>query len=233
MNNEVRNYYKILPKKYIKKVPNPSYNNHLINLPFRILIVGASGSGKTQLVLELLDRMRNTFEKVVLCVKNADEPLYQWLRDKLTADQLDIFEGSEAVPNIDSLAGKQTLIVFDDLVLEKNQNQILQAFIRGRKLGLSMVYLTQSYYQTPKTIRINCNYLFLKKLSNKRDLTAILNEYGLGLDKSQLIILYKYAIESGTGNKKGNFLMIDADADEENRFRKNFLKVLNPDELAL
>ena len=52
------------------------------------------------------------------------------------------------------------LIIFDDLVFEgrQTQEQIEQYFIRGRKAGWSMIYISQSYFGIPKTIRINVQY---------------------------------------------------------------------------
>jgi hypothetical protein len=224
------NFYDELPKKYKKAYHNPSYKKHLMNIPFRALIVGSSGSGKTMLVFELIKRMKGTFNKIILCVKNKSEPLYEWLADTLDKDQLEVYEGAENVPNVDNYDTKddpngpqQILAIFDDLVLDKNQSQITQFFIRGRKIsgGISCCYLTQSYYQTPKIIRLNCNYLFIKKLSSERDLNLILSEISLGVSKARLMEIYKQATDD-----KLKFLMVDIDAPPEKRFRINFLDVL-------
>jgi hypothetical protein len=89
-----------------------------------------------------------------------------------------------------------------------------------------MCYLTQSYFNTPKTVRVNCNYILLKKLSSTRDLNMILSDYNLGVDKSVLMKIYKYATsDNGT-------LFIDADAQPENRFRRNFLEILDLNEFV-
>jgi hypothetical protein len=225
--NELTNFYDKLPKRYKREYHNPSFKKHLMKIPFRALIVGASGSGKTQLVFEMIKRMKNTFNKIILCVKNKSEPLYEWLEDSLTEDQLEIYEGAENIPDVDQYDSKdcpeQILAIFDDLVLDKQQEKITQFFIRGRKIsgGISCAYLTQSYYQTPKIIRLNCNYLFIKKLSSERDLNLILSEVALGVSKDTLMDIYKRAT-----NEKLNFLMVDIDAPSESRFRINFLKII-------
>lgn len=238
--DDLTNFYEELPKKYKKEYYNPSYNKHLMKIPFRALIVGSSGSGKTQLVFELIKRMKGTFNKIILCVKNKSEPLYEWLADSLDKDQLEIYEGAENVPNVDDYDSKskitpfgvvenpngpeQILAIFDDLVLDKNQDRITQFFIRGRKIsgGISCCYLTQSYYQTPKIIRLNCNYLFIKKLSSERDLNLILSEIALGVSKEKLMQIYKEATD-----EKLNFLMVDVDAPADKRFRINFLNIID------
>lgn len=137
--------------------------------------------------------MNNTFTRVILCCRSADEPLYDFLKSKIP---IEIHEGS--VPPMDS-DGEQVLIIFDDLVLLKDQSEITEYFIRGRKKGYSCVYLTQSYYKTPKQIRINCNYIFLKKLSGRKDLSAILSEYALDTDFPQLLDAYKQATNNPLG----------------------------------
>lgn len=218
------NFYDLIPKKFNKKYHNPSYKKHLINIPFRMLIVGGSGSGKTNTLLELIHRMNNTFENIVICCKSKEEPLYKYLEEKI-GDGITFFEGIENVPNVDDFADcGQTLIVFDDLVLDKNQSAIEQYFIRGRKIGegISCCYLTQNYFKTPKNIRVNCNYIILKKLSSKKDLNMILSEFSLGIDKDTLLALYKYS----TSNPL-SFLLIDIDAPDTRKYRSGFLEILS------
>lgn len=223
--NSVTDWYGKIPDKMKKKYHNPAYKSHLIKIPFRMLVVGASGAGKSQLALEIIKRMKNTFQLIVLCVKSAHEPLYEFLRSKLDESQLQIFEGIENIPPLEMLQkhGGQILAIFDDLVLEKNQAIIGEYFIRGRKVadGVSCMYLTQSYYRTPKLIRINCNYIALKKLSSERDLNTILSEFSLGVDKIALLRMYKHAT-----SEPRSFLMVDIDESSDKRFRKNFLELL-------
>ena len=223
--NEMTQWYSKVPKDLLPKYNNPQYKKHLMSAPvFRALVIGGSGSGKTTLVLELLSRMSKTFNLMILCCKCADEPLYKLLRSKLDRDQLQVYENGE-VPSIDEFRGIDAtgLIVFDDLINEKDQSKIEEWSIRCRKLGkgFSMMYLSQSYFKTPKTIRLQCNYIMLKKLQSTRDLNMILGDFNLGITREKLLSLYKEATKD-----KQNFLMVDIDAPPENRFRTNFLKIL-------
>ena len=64
---------------------------------------------------------------------------------------------------------------FDDMVADmlsnKNLNPIVtELFIRGRKLNISLVFLTQSYFAVPKNIRLNSTHYFVIKIPNKREL---------------------------------------------------------------
>lgn len=221
-DNDMTDWYKLTKSK---QYHNPSFKRHKLSIPFRMLIVGGSGSGKTTLLLELIKRMKNTFNFILICCKSADEPLYELLQTKLSKDQLMICEGIENVPPLDFLQDKgQSLVAFDDLCLERNQSSISEYFIRGRKVGegVSCCYLTQSFYQSPKIIRLQCNYLAIKKLSSQKDLSLILSECSLGVNKKELIELYKRATA-----EQRNFLLIDMAAPAEQRFRQNFLKVLS------
>ena len=120
------NFYDRIPKGMKPKYHNPKYKTHLIEIPFRMLIVGPSGSGKTNALLQILHAMSGTFNNIILCTKNSDEPLYNYLKENVPSDCLSIQENGE-IPNIDELEksenviDQQTLIVFDDLVLKKDQ----------------------------------------------------------------------------------------------------------------
>ena len=114
----------------------------------------------------------------------------------------------------------QHLVIFDDMVLEKNQKLMSEMYIRGRKRGISVCYLSQSFYKIPKTIRSNCNYFVLLKLSGKRDLNLILSEFELGVTKSELMELYDDATK-----EKFSFLLVDVEAETQRKFRRNFLEI--------
>ena len=66
---------------------------------------------------------------------------------------------------------RKILIVFDDTVADmlsnKNLNPIVTGlFIRGRKLNISFVFITQSYFAVPKNIRLNSTNYFIMKIPN-------------------------------------------------------------------
>ena len=46
-------------------------------------------------------------------------------------------------------------------------------FIRGRKLNISLVFITQSYFKVPKDVRLNTSHFFISKIPNKRELQQI------------------------------------------------------------
>jgi len=218
---EIVDWYKKMPSKFLLKQHNPNYDIHGIKLPFRMLIIGGSGAGKTQTFLNILHNFGNTFQNIFIITKNKDEPLYNYLEDKLGSQGLMISEGINSAPNLDDMnKEEQTLIVMDDLVLEKNQRQLEEYFIRARKMNASLIYIAQSYYAVPRMIRQNLTYLVIKRLNTLGDLFRIMREYSLGVDKEQLKRIYDNATDT-----KQNFLLVDLEEEPASRFRKNFNEI--------
>ena len=72
----------------------------------------------------------------------------------------------------------KNLIVFDDMIADMINNKklnsiVTELFIRGRKLNISLVFITQSYFKVPKDVRLNTTHFFITKISNKRELQQI------------------------------------------------------------
>ena len=88
------NFYEFVKKE---KTINPNYALHGINIPFRMLIAAPSGSGKTNALFNLLTHLDKTFHEIIICVKSADEPLYNMLIEKLK--NIVVYENGE-VPDL-------------------------------------------------------------------------------------------------------------------------------------
>ena len=68
---------------------------------------------------------------------------------------------------------RKILIVFDDMIADMINNKKLNSivtdlFIRGRKLNISLVFITQSYFKVPKDVRLNSTHIFIMKIPKKR-----------------------------------------------------------------
>ena len=195
------NFYELIPKG--EKKINPNYATHGIDLPFRMLIAAPSGSGKTNQLMNLIAHMDKTFHEIIICVKSADEPLYEMMINKLK--NIVVYELGE-VPHLSQyskiddktkrlkrLDKKQRLIVFDDLITDRRANQIAsEYYIKGRKLGFSMCYIGQSFYQIPKLIRDNCQIFLLGRNLLKRDLKLILSTFPTEITLDEFVDLYHY-----------------------------------------
>ena len=236
---EVENFYnKKEVQVFCPKYHNPNYNSKTMPFkhPMRGVIVGASGSGKSNVLLDLINKMIGTFNSIKIFTQDKDEPLYQYLASMIEPPQLEIFEGIDAFNKYDikeDLKHGQHLLIFDDMCIEseKKQQKIGELFIRGRKMsdnGLSLLYLTQAYYQTPIIIRKQCTHLILKKVNGKRDVGAILKDSSLDADGQQLQNMYNHCVKSA--DDITNFMLIDKSAPESQRFRKNYRTILSPND---
>ena len=222
-NNEIVNFYSHKGmKEFITEYENPCFDSHRVKVPFRMAVIGASGGGKTQLLLNLIAKMQNTFGHIYVCYK-ASEPLYEFLAKSIGDKNITFFTQLGKFPQVNEMPkDKQILCVSDDVVnySEKSQEIIKEYYIRGRKhgKGISMCYLSQSFFRIPKIIRLQCNYLILLKLGSKRDLNLILSDYGLGVDKDELMMIYKNATQIPF-----DFLKISTDERDDNkRFSHNW-----------
>ena len=225
-SNEMINFYELKKvQKFMTKSINPNFKYHNIKVPFRSINIGSSGSGKSNMILNLISQMGDTFNHIYI-VTQAVEPLYEYLQSQISDEMLTIFYGLDSFRKFkEADYYGQSLIIFDDMVNEKDQKIICEMYIRGRKMGVSMMYLSQSYFKIPKIIRLQCQYIFIVKISGARDLNMILSEYSLGETKEQLNNIYNYCCNRGIF---GSFLLIDLEADQKKTYRRNLKEYLTP-----
>ena len=168
------------------------------------------------------------FQKIFIITKDS-EPLYDYLQTK--SDNIFVRYGLESVPNLekdfDKTDGTQSIVIFDDLVLAKNQKPIENYFMKARKSNVNVVYISQSYHAIPIFIRKNSTHLVILKLGGVREVNRILSEHGLGVTKEQLLGMYEYATQN-----KFDVLIIANEEPKEIKFRKNFLEILTPSDFG-
>ena len=121
---------------------------------------------------------------------------------------------------------RKILIVFDDMIADMINNKklnpvVTELFIRGRKLNISIVFITQSYFKVPKDVRLNSRYFFITKIPNKRELQQIALNHSSDIDFKDFIKIYKKCTA-----KLYSFLVNDTTlpSDDPLRFRKNLLE---------
>ena len=135
---------------------------------FRMLIIGPTGSGKTNTFLYLINNF-HPINKIYLYTKDTDEEKYQYLINKreqagiknlndphafieYSSDMNDVLDD---INNYDKNRDQKVLTIFDDMIAdimtsEKFKAIVKEFFIRCRKLNISIVFITQSYFRTPK-----------------------------------------------------------------------------------
>ena len=117
------------------------------------------------------------------------------------------------------------LVVFDDMIADMDSNKklspiVTELFLRGRKLNISISFISQSYFKVPKTIRVDATHNFIMKIPNKRELQQIVSNHSSEIDFKDFMKLYKnYTKELYL------FLLNDTTLSSDNplRFRKNLL----------
>ena len=121
---------------------------------------------------------------------------------------------------------RKILIVFDDMIADMLSNKklnpiVTELFIRGRKLNISLVFFTQSYFAVLKGIRLNSTHYFIIIISNKRELQKITFTHSSHIDFKDFLNLYKICAA-----KPYSFLVINATLASDNHlcFRKNLLE---------
>ena len=85
------------------------------------------------------------------------------------------------------------------MINNKTLNQIVtELFIRGRKLNISIVFITQSYFKVPKDVRLNSTHFFIMKIPNKRELQQTALNHSSDIDFKDFIKIYKNALKNHT-----------------------------------
>ena len=96
---------------------------------------------------------------------------------------------------------RKVLIVFDDMIADMSNNKnlnpvITELFIKGRKLNISIVFITQSYFKVPKDVRLNFTHFFIMKIPNKKEPQQIALNHSSDIDfKDFMKIFKKYTAE--------------------------------------
>ena len=126
-------------------------------------------------------------DKIYLYAKDSYEAKYQYLINKREGVGIDHFNDPKAFieysndmrdvyKNIDEYnpnKENKILIVFDDMIADVIHNKKLNSvatelFIRGKKVNISLVFTTQSYFKVPKVVTLNTSHFFITKIPNKR-----------------------------------------------------------------
>ena len=132
----------------------------------------------------------------------------------------DVYENSnEYNPNKEN----KILIVFDDMIADITKNKKLDSivtklYIRGRKINVSVVFITQSYFKVPKYVRLNTTHFFIVKIPNGRELQQIAINHSSDISNKDFANIYRKCT-----NEPYSFLVIDIMLVSNNplRFRKN------------
>ena len=173
------------------------------------LIIGPSGSGKINYLLNLIQK-DDIIDKIYLYAKYLEEPKYQLSIKKREQTAIKNLNNKNAFieyrNNIDDIYDniedynkkrkRKVLIVFDDMIShvipDKKAQQVLkELFIRCGKLNISFCFLTQSYFSVRKDVRLNCTRYIVFKLNNKRELQNVSINHSSDIDYKDFLKIYR------------------------------------------
>ena len=195
------------------------------NCPYKMLIIGPSGSGETNALLNLIQKQNNNnpIDKIYLYAKDLSKLKYHFLIEKRENagiknynDPTAFIEYSNTMDdvfcNIDDYnpkRKKKNLIVFDDMIADITTNKKFQAiikelFIRCRKLHISLVFITQSYFSVPQEARLNSTHYLIMKINNRKDLQQIAIDHSADINYKDFLKIYRNCT-----NEPYSFLIID------------------------
>ena len=167
-------------------------HNFMPDRSFRMLICAPSGSGKTNLLLDMIYRLLY-YDKIHLCARNLQQSKYKHLLKKFDPISqkcgYDIIEASnnEIIPLTDLSDDNQKLVIFDDFlnIGKKNDEQIRDYFTNSRNKNCSCIYLSQSYYNTDKKIRLNSSHYCIFDFPSSNEKSMICRELGINTNDYQ------------------------------------------------
>ena len=127
------------------------------------------------------------------------------------------------------LMKKNILIVFDNMIADMIQNKrlisiVTELFIRGRKLNIFLVFITQSYFKVPKDVRLNTTHFFISKIPNKRELQQIAINHSSDINTKDFANIYRKCTA-----EPYSFFVNDTTLASDNplKFRKNLFGIYN------
>ena len=205
-----------------------------------MLIIGPSGSGKTNTLLHLINNL-HPIDEIYLYAKDIHGPKYEYLINKreqagiknlndpqaLIEYSDDMNDVLDDINNYNKNRDKKVLIVFDDMIADveynKNFKQILkELFYRARKINVSIVFITQSYFKALRDARLNSTHNILMKIRNKKELKRIAEEKSGHLDYEDFLKMYNYCTK-----EPYSFMTIDARHTASIPFKRNFNDLIN------
>ena len=172
--------------------------------PFRMLIIGPLGSGKTNTLLHLINDL-HPIDKIYLYPKDIHEPKYEYLINK--REQVGIKNLND--PNAFIEYSDDMNDVLDDI---NNYNKN-----RDKKVLIVFDFMIADYFRALKDARLNCTHYILMKIGNKKELKRIAEEKSGHLDYKDFLKMYNYCTE-----EPYSLMTIDTRPNARVTFKKNF-----------
>ena len=133
------------------------------------------------------------------------------------------------IDNYNSDKENKILIVFDDMIADMIHNKkldsiVTELFIRGRKLNIFLVFITQSYFKVSIDVRLNSSHFLIAKIPNKRELQQTAINHSSDINTKDFANIYRKCTD-----EPYYFLINDTTLASNNplRFRRNLVGIYN------
>lgn len=215
--------------------------NGIMKHPFRAIVCGATGYGKTNSVCNLLlnPAFKLDYDHIYLYARDLSEEKYVLLIKYFTDIEAKILQKTNEVIKLITYSNKledlakletidktkQNIVIFDDWSNEKTANleEVKNYYTMGRKFNVSCFYICHSWYAIPKMIRLNTQYVLGYRLPSARELRELQKELATNIDKDDFIRAYKEATKNGY-----EFILIDKRSnDPKEQYRREFNKPID------
>jgi len=248
MKDEVINFYTVDKiKKYLPKINDEQEEYTGMKLFNHILICGGTGAGKSNCVMNYIKRVsegNGTYKHIYICYKTPGEPFYQFLEHNLKKEEVSFYKSVNDFPNVEDFSDQinekpikgmkkekdkekdKYLVIFDDCVNDKDKkalSKIEKYFTYARKKFITLMFLTQSYFDTSTFIRKQVSYVILCSIRGLRDLNLICKDFSFGIDSQDLMKLYKEATTKSNDYDMPFFKINTMECPLNKKFSRNFL----------
>lgn len=215
--------------------------------PFRAILSGASGSGKSNLLLDLLtcknkyfgyfdiifvisptaNKLDDSYELLIKKLKKSKTKLY--IINHPTAEQVThiMDTNKEIIENEGLVKAPKILIVYDDIIADKkfmNTRAFTQSFVASRHYNASVIIATQKYKAIPRTCRIQASALFYFRGTHTEDESVCEEMCPPKYHKKEFYLLLNYALR-----KPYSFLFINTHVPFKTRYRECLHTILKLD----
>ena len=233
MGYEIQNMYEeVLDEKYLDTPRHyPNEEQMRCELLSRYLIVGSTGSMKTNSALQIMLAHGSVWDTITVCCLSLDEPLYRWLQDYVAEEKRQgrikwalFFTDLTQLPPLQHYEEQKHLshyVLIDDMMSQcKSQLDILNSwFMKSRKAGVTLVVLSQDWVRIPVFFRRNFTYAVFKNV-NVRQLKRICGDVTSDVAPERFVEMYRQAIK-----QKQDFFFVDKSASSQGNmalmFRRN------------
>lgn len=198
-------------------------HSELLPNSIRCIVSGPSNSGKTNLLISLIEAEHGLiFENIYIYSKTLEQDKYTYLKNLLKPIKHIGFYAYSASDQViaPSLTKKNSIMIFDDVIVDRKQDNVKNFFCLGRHRNIDCFFLTQTYSRVSKhLVRDNCNLFILFRMDSL-NLKHVYDDAGVACDM-KFDQFREFCLQCW--REKYGFVVIDLDSDVNNgRYRKGF-----------